>query len=147
MTQTTQIRRIAARPEVLFEALVTVEGISSWWGPDDFVATAAAWNPQVGGSFEVSFVTSDGLSHTCAGEFLDLVRPERLVMSWRWKSGGVDDERGHTSRIEFRLRAIDIGTELTFIHGELTTEASATSHHGGWSGAFDKLTRRYGGAS
>jgi uncharacterized protein YndB with AHSA1/START domain len=145
MTQTTLIRRVAARPDILFEALVTAEGIASWWGPDEFRASAAIWEPRAGGRFEVSFQTKDGLEHTCAGEFLEISRPEHLVMSWRWLSGGVDDERGRVSRIEFRLRAIDIGTELTFIHADLATVASALSHQGGWAGALTKLNQHYEG--
>ena len=143
MTQTMLTRRVAAPPDILFEALVTAESICSWWGPDEFRASAAIWEPRVGGRFEVRFQTEDGLEHTCAGEFLAITKPEHLVMSWRWQSGGVDDERGRVSRIEFRLRATDIGTELTFVHAELATEASVLSHEGGWAGAFAKLTRHY----
>jgi uncharacterized protein YndB with AHSA1/START domain len=146
MTQATLLRRrIAARPDIVFDALVTAEGIASWYGPDDLPVIAAMTEPYVGGRFEVTFRTKDGLEHTCGGEFLELARPEHLVMSWRWIAGGVDDERGRVSRIEFRLRAIDIGTELTFVHAELATSESALSHEGGWAGALDKLTRRYEG--
>jgi uncharacterized protein YndB with AHSA1/START domain len=146
MTQATLMRRrIAARRDIVFDALVTAEGIGSWWGPDDLPVLSARSDPRVGGEFEVSFRTKDGLEHTCAGEFLEITRPEHLVMSWRWVSGGVDDEKGRVSRIEFRLRAIDTGTELTFIHAELANEASALSHEGGWGGALDKLTRHYEG--
>lgn len=146
MTQATMLRRrIAARRDIVFDALVTAEGIGSWWGPDDLPVIAAASDPRVGGRFEVTFRTKDGLEHTCAGEFLEIARPEHLVMSWRWIAGGVEDERGRVSRLEFRLRAIDTGTELTFVHAELATEASALSHEGGWGGALDKLTRRYEG--
>ncbi len=74
-----------------------------------------------------------------------MVRPEHLVMSWRWGSGGEPDEQGRVSRLELRLRAIDIGTELTLVHSELHTEASARSHGAGWRGALVKLTRRRGG--
>ena len=145
MTAATLIRRIAARREIVFEALVTAEGIASWYGPADTPAISAASDPRVGGGFGVRFRTTDGREHVCAGEFLELVRPEYLVMSWRWVSGGEPDEQGRVSRLEFRLRAIDIGTELTLIHSELHTEASARSHEWGWSGALVKLTRLLGG--
>jgi len=145
MTKATLIRRIAARPEIVFEALVTSEGIGSWWGPDDGPAISALSDPRVGGRFEVRFRTADRLEHVCAGEFLEIVRPERVVMSWRWMFGGVDDEVDRVSRVELTLRAIEIGTELTLVHGELTTEVSARSHEGGWGGALDKLTRLFEG--
>lgn len=143
MNQITQIRRIAARREIVFEALITAEGIGSWWGPSD-LAISAKSDPRVGGSFEVRFCTVDGREHTCAGEFLEIVRPERVVLSWRWTAGGEPDEGDHVSRVEFRLRAIDMGTELTLIHSELCTELSARHHEDGWSGALVKLTRRLG---
>lgn len=143
MMAATLVRRIAARPAIVFDALVTAEGIGAWWGPDDIPTISAASDPNVGGRFEVRFRTADGREHVCAGEFLEIERPERLVMSWRWTSGGVDDERERVSRLEFRLRAIDTGTELTLVHAGLATEASATSHEGGWAGALDKLTRRF----
>ena len=141
MTAATLVRRIKARPSIVFDALVTAEGIGAWFGPDDLPVVSAKSDPRLGGAFEVSFRTFDGLTHVCAGEYLELVRPERAVMSWRWTSGGEADERGKTSRVEFHLRAIDIGTELTLIHADLTTDVSARSHQGGWSGALDKLTR------
>ncbi len=49
----------------------------------------------------------------------------------------------NVSRVEFRLRPIDTGTELTLIHSALTTEVSASSHAGGWGGALEKLLRQY----
>jgi uncharacterized protein YndB with AHSA1/START domain len=143
MTRAMLVRRIAARPEIVFEALVTAEGIGSWWGPDDLPTISAVSDPRVGGRFEVRFATVDGREHTCGGEFLEIARPAHLVMSWRWIAGGVDDEVGRVSRVEFHLRAIDIGTELTLVHGELSTEASARSHEGGWAGALAKLPRRF----
>ena len=32
MTSLTLVRRIAARPSIVFDALTTAEGIASWWG-------------------------------------------------------------------------------------------------------------------
>jgi uncharacterized protein YndB with AHSA1/START domain len=143
MTEAVLVRRIAARPTVVFDALVTRDGIASWWGPDDLPVMSATVEPRVGGSFRVRFRRLDGLEHECAGEFLEIVRPQRVVMSWRWEHGGVPDEAGNASRLEFRLRAIDTGTELTLIHTALRSEESADSHTAGWSGALEKLTRRY----
>jgi uncharacterized protein YndB with AHSA1/START domain len=143
MTQVTLVRRIAARPDIVFEALVSADGIASWWGPDDLSTLSAAADPRVGGSFRVRFRTVDGREHECTGEFLEINRPTRVVMSWRWDAGGEAEESGNVSRLEFRLRPIDTGTELTLLHSALSTEASARSHAGGWSGALAKLQRQF----
>jgi len=143
MTSVCLVRRIAARPAIVFEALVTAEGIRSWWGPDDRPATSAEVDARVGGGFLVRFRTADGLEHACAGEFLEIERPERVVMSWRWTQNGQIDEHDKVSRVEIRLRPIETGTELTLIHSLLSNEGSARAHEGGWDGALQKLIRRF----
>ncbi len=143
MTSVCLVRRIAARRTIVFEALVTAEGLRSWWGPDDRPATSAEVDARVGGSFRVRFRTSDGLEHECAGEFLEIEKPERVVMSWRWTQNGQLDERDKVSRVEIRLRAIETGTELTLVHSLLSNEDSARAHEGGWDGALRKLIRRF----
>ncbi|HVS77445.1 MAG TPA: SRPBCC domain-containing protein [Steroidobacteraceae bacterium] len=143
MTETVLVRRIAARPAIVFDALVTADGIASWWGPDDQPALSAVVDSRVNGSFRVRFRTSDGREHECTGEFLEIERPQRVILSWRWAIGGEPDEADNVSRLEFRLRAIDTGTELTLLHSALRTEASARSHEWGWDGALKKLLRRY----
>jgi uncharacterized protein YndB with AHSA1/START domain len=147
MTHVSLVRRIAARPIIVFDALVTAEGIGSWWGPDDLPVVSAAADPRVGGSFRVRFRTRDGLEHECAGEFLEIERPERVVMSWRWILGGLVEEHGSVSRLEIRLRSIEIGTELTLVHAGLRSEESVRSHEGGWAGGLEKLIRRFPRAS
>jgi uncharacterized protein YndB with AHSA1/START domain len=143
MTAVSLVRRIAARPAIVFDALVTAEGIRSWWGPDDAPAISAVADPRVGGSFRVRFRTADGLEHECAGEFLEIETPERVVMSWRWTVGGGIDERGKVSRVEIRLRAIETGTELTLVHSRLSSDDSVRAHEAGWDGALKKLIRRF----
>jgi uncharacterized protein YndB with AHSA1/START domain len=91
----------------------------------------------------VRFRLLDGTEHESTGEYLDVVEPKRLVMSWQWTSGGEPDEAGEVSRIEIDLKRIDSGTELTFTHARLKTDASRASHESGWAGALDKLVRHF----
>lgn len=143
MASVTLRRRIRARPAIVFDAFSTAQGLTSWWGPDDQPVIAAQADARVGGAFRVRFRTSDGREHECAGEFLEIVAPVRIVMSWRWTEGGEPRERGRTSRVELHLRPIDDGTELTLIHADLGDDSSAHGHALGWEGALDKLARTY----
>ena len=97
----------------------------------------------VGGAYLVRFRTANGDEHEARGEYLEIVKPERVVMSFRWAYGGVEEEIGNISRVEMKLRAIGSGTELTFTHSRLQTEASRDSHNEGWAGALDKLERHF----
>ncbi len=143
MNKVTLIRHIAARPSIVFDAISTAEGICSWWGGDDLPAVSATADVHVGGDFKVRFRTQDGIEHECAGEFLEITRFERIVMSWRWTLGGEPEEGDAISRVELHLRPIDTGTELTLIHAGLQNEISARSHERGWDGALNKLMRNF----
>ena len=143
MTSLTLVRRIAARPSIVFEALTTPDGIACWWGPDDGPVLLAETDVRGGGRFRVQFRMQDGSEHESSGEYTEVVKPARLAMSWRWTHGGEPVEAGEESRVEIDLRPIDTGTELTFTHSRLQTEASRDSHNEGWSGALDKLVRNF----
>ena len=141
MTSLTLVRRIAARPAIVFEALTTAEGVAAWWGPDDLPVILAEIDPRVGGAYRVRFQTLDGLQHEAFGEYLEVSPPDRVVMTWRYAFGGEPEELGLTSRIEAVLRPIGEDTELTFTHSQLRNEASRASHEWGWTGSLDKLVR------
>jgi uncharacterized protein YndB with AHSA1/START domain len=140
MSSLTLVRRIKARPSIVFDALTTAEGVASWWGPDGGPVLVAETDPQVGGRFRVRFRMLDGSEHESSGEYLEVVRPERLSMSWRW-TGGVEDPG--ESFVEIRLRAIVEGTELTSTHSRLRDEESRRSHEEGWTGALGKLQHHF----
>jgi uncharacterized protein YndB with AHSA1/START domain len=134
MTSLTLVRRIKARPSILFDLLVTAEGISQWWGPDTGPVVIARSDPRVGGRFQFRFRMLGGDEYESTGEFLEVSRPERVRMTWRW-TDGTDGE----SLIEMVLRPIPDGTELTFTQSRLQDEATARGHEKGWSRSLDKL--------
>ena len=47
MTSLTLVRRIKARPSIVFDALTTPEGIAFWWGPDEGPVLVAETDPRV----------------------------------------------------------------------------------------------------
>jgi uncharacterized protein YndB with AHSA1/START domain len=141
MNSLTLVRRIKARPSIVFELLTTVEGISAWWGPDDLPVVSAEMDARVGGVYRVRFRSIDGREHEAHGTVLELVAPRRLAMTYEYALGGEPEELGRTSRIEFELTPIAGGTDLTFTHTGLATEVSERSHARGWGGALDKLVQ------
>jgi uncharacterized protein YndB with AHSA1/START domain len=136
MSSLSLVRRIRARPAIVFDAVTTGEGIAHWWGPDAGPVLLSESEPRVGGRYRIRFRMLDGTEHESSGEFLEIVRPEHVVMSWRWQ-GGLEDPG--ESRLEIRLRPIPEGTELTLTHAQLHDEDSRRSHEEGWTGALDKL--------
>ena len=144
MSSVTLVRLIAAAPDTVFDAITTAEGIAQWWGPDDGPVLSAEFDARVGGRFAVRFRMLDGSTHECSGEVLELVRPVRLAMSWRWHGNEAEGE----SRVEISLRALGHRCELVFTHGLLPDdETTASGHERGWSGSLDKLERHLRSAS
>ena len=141
MTSLTIIRTIAARPSVVFASLVQPGAISQWWGPDAGPVLTVETDPRVGGRFRVRFRMLDGSEHESRGAYLEVEPPHRLVMSWRWETGGDDDGE---SRVEIELRPTGHGTRLVFTHSHLGSDAARDSHRQGWSGALDKLEAMFG---
>ena len=140
MTSLTLMRRIAARPSIVFDAVTTPEGIACWWGPDAGPVLLAETDVRVGGRFRVRFRMLDGSEHESRGAYLEVVRPERLAMSWRWLGG---EEDPGESLVEIDLRAVAEGTELTLTHSHLHDEETRRGHEEGWNGALDKLEHHF----
>ena len=140
MTSLTLVRRIAARPSIVFDALTTPEGIAHWWGPDAGPVLFAETDLRIGGRYKVRFRMLDGTEHESSGEYLEVSPPSRLSMTWRWL--GTEDDGGE-SRIEIDLRPVHGGTELVFTHALLSSEESREGHTQGWNGALDKLGKYF----
>src|SRR5262249_53444169 len=99
MTSLTLVRRIKARPSIVFAALTRAEGSAGWWGADGGPVLIAETDVRRGGRFRVRFRMLDGSEHESTGEYLEVVQPKRLVMSWQWTAGGEPDEAGRVSRL------------------------------------------------
>jgi uncharacterized protein YndB with AHSA1/START domain len=137
MSGLTLVRQIAARPEIVFDAISTPEGMMRWFGPDAGPVLIAEIDLRVGARFKVRFRMLDNTEHECSGEILEITRPTRLAMTWQW----VGREAEGDSRVEYSLRPTARGTELTFTHTQLPSEQAALEHQKGWNGALDKLER------
>ena len=63
MTSLTLVRRIAARPSIVFEALTTTQGAAAFWGPEHLPLLTAQIDARTGGAYRVRFETHDGREH------------------------------------------------------------------------------------
>jgi uncharacterized protein YndB with AHSA1/START domain len=139
MSKLTIVKEIAARPEIVFDALIEAEGLKTWIGPDDGPVLVAVSDGRVGGKFRLRFRMLDGTEHEATGEYLEVDRPRKLAMTWQWQN----HEDRTVSRIDATLRAIPTGTELTFTHSGLPNDDERDGHRKGWNGALDKLIARF----
>jgi uncharacterized protein YndB with AHSA1/START domain/TfoX/Sxy family transcriptional regulator of competence genes len=122
---------IAAPPDVVFEHLVTPEGMVAWMGQH------AELDPRPDGTFSVDI---DG--SPVRGRYLEVDPPRRVVVSWG--VAGSDVHPPGSSRVEFTLVPVGGGTRLDLVHRGLP-EAQAPGYARGWGHFFGRLQERAAG--
>jgi uncharacterized protein YndB with AHSA1/START domain len=141
-------RTLKASPERVFDAFTDPDQLKKWWWPNGFTCPAAEVDLRVGGAYRLamewpgSFPAEAQFSHHMGGEYYEIDRPHRLVMSGR----AVNDEQGElfATLIEVTFEARDGGTALTmrqsYFEPMPPPEAMAGAEQG-WSEQLDKLER------
>lgn len=64
---------------VVFEAYTEVRHLSRWWGPNGFTITTRSFEFRTGGEWEFVMHGPDGTDYPNHVEWLEIVRPERIV--------------------------------------------------------------------
>jgi len=116
---------IRATPDEVFDYLVTAEGLTAWMGQ------YAVVEPEVGGAFQVDIAGAP-----IRGEYLEVVRPRRVVVSWGL--AGSDEFPPGTSRVAFTLTATADGTRVELVHSDLP-ELRVAGHVEGWAHFLPRL--------
>jgi uncharacterized protein YndB with AHSA1/START domain len=105
-----------------------------------WMAVEAVLDPVPGGVVRWRHANGD----TCAGRFVELDPPRRLVFSYGWERAEVEIPPGSTL-VEIDLTALPGGsTRLRLVHHGLG-DAAAEAHHVGWGHYLDRLRQAAGG--
>ena len=131
-------RRINAAPAKVYAAWTDPEKLAAWFGPSKVRegSVQAETDLRVGGSYRISFQSSDGEYSQVGGAYREVVPNELLVMSWAWHS---TPER--ESLLTISLKPDGAGTLLTLHHEQFFNEAARDGHEKGWTELLDKLER------
>jgi uncharacterized protein YndB with AHSA1/START domain len=116
---------IAAEPEEVFEYFTRPEAIVRWMG--DY----AVLDPRPGGQF-----TLDINGVPVRGEYVEVDRPRRLVISWG--HSGSDRLPPGASRLEVTFTRVPDGTVVKVEHHGLP-QAEAEQHAIGWAHFLERL--------
>ena len=141
-------RTFAASPEQVFDAFTDPDQLTKWWWPNGFTCPSAEVDLRVGGKYRLTVEWPDFIpveaqfSHYLGGEYYEIGRPHRLVMSGR----AMSDEQGElfATLIELTLEAREGGTTLTVRQSYFEPMPPAEAMGGaeqGWSEQLTKLER------
>jgi uncharacterized protein YndB with AHSA1/START domain len=141
----TLTRNINAPVEQVFDAWIDPEIRKQWWAAQPGMSCdMAEIDANVGGRYRLNMRgQKDGrpIENICAGEFIEIDRPHRLVFSWGWEKDEYSAPEIHVkhSTVTLTFREIPGGTALTLLHEGFPNIGARDSHEGGWTGCLESL--------
>jgi uncharacterized protein YndB with AHSA1/START domain len=125
-------RRIAAPPEMVFEAWFDPAGVGSWlFATADGVMERVEIEPKVGGGFRIEERRGADLAQHF-GEYVEIDRPRRLAFDF-WTN--FSEER---TRVTVTIARDGDGTLLTLEHDGVWADYEARTRQG-WTMILDNL--------
>ena len=133
------VKRIVYFPvarEEVFRAWTTPQALKQWWRTGAYSASQATLDVRPGGRYRIEMVGRDGSLASVSGTYLDVVAPERLVMTWVSEGGLLDEGSESLLTVEFRERAGS--TEIHLTHERLPATLS-DAFDSGWEQVLGNL--------
>ena len=133
-------RPIGASREKVFAAWTEPTQLRKWFAVSEgFTTPIAEVDLKVGGRYRLGMkAPGDNPLLIVGGVYREIVRPERLVFTWRWESADPGEPETLVT-IEF-LEHDDL-TEVQLKHELFTNAAQRDKHGEGWMGCFNNLER------
>ncbi len=155
-------RTFDAPRERVFEAWTDSKQVAQWWGPKGFTNPVCEMDVRPGGRYRIVMRSPEGEEYPIVGEFLEIVKPSRLVMTMDAREhppeffAQLDAARPAEAKGKpFRPRTTVLfddhfgKTTVTVIQRfESAGDVEANKKLGaaeGWGGSFDKLDALLGG--
>ncbi|MGP3951356.1 SRPBCC family protein [Streptomyces sp. 7N604] len=141
-----RLRRVlGTRPSVVFRALTEPQELAKWWGPDGFTIPSVEIDLRPGGGYRIGMQPPEGDRFYLAGEFREVVPPERLSYTFRWEDPDPEDQE---TVVTLSLRELGTeSTELVVTQGDFATERRRALHDEGWTQSLNKLEALVSSAS
>ena len=133
MAQLVREIMIEATPETIWPFLTEPDRLVEWHG------TVAEIDPRPGGIYRVLVAGQ----HQSAGEYVEVVRPERVVFTFGWEEAGNPITPGSTT-VEITLHPEGDKTRVRLVHSGLPDDALADHGHG-WALYLERLAVRVAG--
>ena len=121
--------RVEARPETVFEFFTDPEKMTRWMGRE------AEIDPRPGGAYRIDIV-----GHVAVGEYVEIDRPHRLVMTWTF-----GDDPSNVQLIELSLSESEGSTTVLLVNSGISTDERRGAQDWGWRGCLDELDRALAG--
>ena len=130
MSGTVRLHRVLnAPPERVFKAFLDPDALVKWMAPHGFTAKVHHLDPQVGGSYKMSFTNfSTGHSHSFSGKYIEIV-PNQLL---RYTDQFDDPDLPGEIQMTIELKPVLVGTEVNITQAGLPDVIPVEFCYLGW---------------
>ena len=129
---------LATTPEKVYRAFVEPDALAKWLPPNGFTCTVHHLEPNVGGTFKMSFRNfTTGQGHSFGGEYLELVPHERL----RYTDKFDDPTLAGNIEVTVMLKKVSVGTEVDITQSGLPDVIPPEACYLGWQESLRNLAR------
>ncbi|WP_315926740.1 SRPBCC family protein [Mesorhizobium sp. SP-1A] len=139
MPSTVRLHRVlATSPEKVYRAFLEADALAKWLPPNGFTCTVHHLEPEVGGTFRMSFRNfTTGNSHSFGGSYVELVPGERL----RYTDKFDDPNLAGEIVVTVSLKKVSVGTELNIEQAGIPDLIPAEACYLGWQDSLRNLAR------
>ena len=130
MSGTVRLHRVLnAPPERVFKAFLDPDALVKWMAPHGFTAKVHHLDPQVGGSYKMSFTNfSTGHSHSFSGKYIEIV-PNQLL---RYTDQFDDPDLPGEIQMTIELKPVLVGTGVNITQAGLFDVIPVEACYLGW---------------
>lgn len=107
-----------------------------WWAPVGFTCSHLDHDFRVGGSYRACIVSPAGNEGWMRGTFVEIVREQKIVMTFQWENG--QDQAGVETMITVSFEERGGKTLQRFHQEAFALETVRDRHVGGWSSFFER---------
>ena len=134
-------RVIHASPERVYEAFLNPDELAQWLPPTGFSAEVHELEPEVGGTFRMTFTGETDeyadYDHSFHGTYLELSPGERIVNTDEFETDEPSMAGEMTVTVTFE--AIEGGTEVTVVQENIPEAIPPEDSHAGWTDSLGNL--------
>ena len=138
-TNTVRLHRvIAAKPEKIYRAFLEPDALAKWLPPSGFTCKVHQTDPQVGGSYKMSFTNfTTSKSMSFGGVYRELVPNERL----RYTDNFDDPNLQGEIQVTVTLKKVSLGTDLSIVQEGIPAVIPLEACYLGWQDSLANLAR------
>jgi uncharacterized protein YndB with AHSA1/START domain len=136
-THTVRLHRVLrSTPERVYRAFLDADAFAKWLPPNGFTGKVHQLQPEVGGSWRMSFTNfTTGHAHTFGGKYLELAPHERLRYTSRFDDPNLPGEMQTT----VSLAPVSCGTELNIVQENIPGVIPLEACYLGWQESLKLL--------